>query len=103
MSTVIVGILSSYWTHPCGDAETVLRVLQQPSRRERWCLGNVRYYDDVTVTHEDEAYMQKYYDVDPKRGDQYYVYTRPGPPIHRAVQLFPAQPLRRYAVMLSAR
>eukprot|EP00667_Euglena_gracilis_P006630 EG_transcript_6685 len=62
------------------DAETVLRVLQQPSRRERWCLGNVRYYDDVTVTHEDEAYMQKYYDVDPKRGDQYYVYTHPHDP-----------------------
>jgi len=62
------------------SAETTLHLLRQPTRMERLVLGNVRYFDDVTVTHEDGEYMNKYYDVDPKRGDQYYVRTHPEDP-----------------------
>ena len=40
-------------------------------------LGNVKYYDDVTVTHEDLAYMQAQYEIDLARNDQYFIRTDP--------------------------
>lgn len=55
------------------DAATALRLLARPTRRERWVLGNVRYYRDVTVTHSDVDYMRQHYDFEPGRGDQYLV------------------------------
>ncbi|KAK7093233.1 hypothetical protein V1264_007023 [Littorina saxatilis] len=58
------------------DAETVLRVLKNPSFMERRTLGNVRYYNDITVTHEDDDYMNKYYEVHYDK-DQYFVRTDP--------------------------
>eukprot|EP00741_Cyanophora_paradoxa_P006042 tig00000981_g5860.t1 len=62
------------------DAETVLKVLESPGRLERWTLGNVRYYNDVTVTHEDGGYMERNYDADAERGDQYFVRLDPADP-----------------------
>lgn len=57
------------------DAETALRALAGPTRWEKWTLGNVQYFNDVSVTHTDAAYMHAHYDVDDQRGDQYYVRT----------------------------
>ncbi|XP_005111352.1 uncharacterized protein LOC101864185 isoform X2 [Aplysia californica] len=58
------------------DAETVLRVLKQPSYLEKKALGNVRYYNDVTLTHEDDEYMEKHYELH-KDVDQYFIRTDP--------------------------
>nr|KAG5692076.1 hypothetical protein BaRGS_021508 [Batillaria attramentaria] len=58
------------------DAETVLRVLKEPTYMERKALGNVRYYNDLIVTHEDDDYMNKYYEVHYDK-DQYFVRTDP--------------------------
>ena len=58
------------------DAETVLRVLKNPSHMEKRALGNVRYYNDLIVTHEDDDYMNKYYEVHYDT-DQYFVRTYP--------------------------
>ena len=55
------------------SAEQVLAVLAQPTLLERWVLGNVQYYDDVTVTHTDEAYMRKHYRVG--TGEQYFIHN----------------------------
>lgn len=57
------------------NAETALQALERPGFWERRVLGNVRYFNDITVTHTDAAYMQRHYDVDAARGDQYYVRT----------------------------
>ncbi|RNA42037.1 flavincontaining amine [Brachionus plicatilis] len=64
------------------DAETCLRLLGKngASFMERKVLGNVKYYDDITVTHEDFDYMQKYYDIDLSRDDQYFVKIDPHEP-----------------------
>lgn len=63
------------------DAETSLKLLgREASFMERKVLGNVRYFNDVTVTHEDVAYMKKYYDVDETRNDQYFVRIDPQDP-----------------------
>eukprot|EP00898_Chlorokybus_atmophyticus_P005451 jgi/Chlat1/5907/Chrsp4S09095 len=63
------------------DAETALKILDEPTWLERKVLGNVRYYDDVTVTHTDGAYMRKYYEVNERDDkDQYFVYTYPHDP-----------------------
>lgn len=63
------------------DAETVLKILVKPTLLERWILGSVRYYDDVTVTHCDEAYMRKHYEYDGtgEEADRtdYFIYTNP--------------------------
>lgn len=40
---------------------------------ERRVLGNVSYFNDVTITHEDTSYMQKHYEIDMERNDQYFV------------------------------
>lgn len=58
------------------DAETCLKILGNESASfwERRVLGNVSYFNDVTITHEDTDYMRKHYDVDLEtRNDQYYV------------------------------
>ncbi len=62
------------------NAETALAALDAPRFWERWALGNVRYYNDITITHTDENYIKALYDVDQSRGDQYYVRTYPSDP-----------------------
>lgn len=60
------------------DAETAMKLLgDQATYTERKVLGNVKYYNDVTVTHEDLDYMNKYYDLDMSRDDQYFVRIDP--------------------------
>lgn len=65
------------------NADVALRLLEQPSFWERRCLGNVRYYDDVTITHQDGAYMREHYeagkDLDEcrRRREMYYIRTDP--------------------------
>lgn len=46
----------------CG-AEAALRLIHEPDWAERRFLGNVTYYDDTIVTHEDGEYMREHYDV----------------------------------------
>ncbi|CAF0908811.1 unnamed protein product [Brachionus calyciflorus] len=64
------------------DAETCLKLLGKngASFMERKVLGNVKYYNDITVTHEDYDYMQKYYDINLSRDDQYFVKIDPDDP-----------------------
>ena len=40
-------------------------------------MRNVEYYDDFSLTHEDEAYMQRNYDVRLEQKDNYFVRTYP--------------------------
>ncbi|XP_052760488.1 uncharacterized protein LOC128203218 [Mya arenaria] len=56
------------------DAETALGILKDPSFMEKQTLGNVRYFNDLIVTHEDEDYMNKHYELH-KEKDQYLVRT----------------------------
>jgi len=58
------------------DAETVIKITTDISWLEKKILGSVKYFDDVTVTHTDEEYMKKYYDIDfENRKDQYLIKT----------------------------
>ena len=61
------------------DAETALKVLENPSFLERRTLGNVRYFNDFIITHGDEDYMNKHYELH-KDTDQYLVRTSPDDP-----------------------
>lgn len=64
----------------CCGAEQALRILgDSASWVERRLLGNVRYYKDLIVTHEDEEYMRKYYNFHPTE-DMYFVRTDPESP-----------------------
>jgi predicted NAD/FAD-binding protein len=63
----------------CG-AESALRMLGRGgSWLERRLLRNVRYYNDLIVTHEDEAYMARHYQFDP-REDMYFIRCDPEEP-----------------------
>jgi predicted NAD/FAD-binding protein len=63
------------------DAETCLKILgNQATFLERKLLGNVRYYNDITVTHQDLDYMKKYYEMDFNRNDQYFIRIDPNEP-----------------------
>lgn len=49
------------------DADSALKILRGgsgPTWRERKVLGNVLYKWDITVTHSDEEYMRKHYELD---------------------------------------
>ncbi|PWN27582.1 nucleotide-binding domain-containing protein [Jaminaea rosea] len=49
------------------DADSALKILSAgsgPTWRERKVLGNVLYKWDVTVTHSDEEYMRRHYELD---------------------------------------
>ncbi|XP_046326111.2 uncharacterized protein LOC124110765 [Haliotis rufescens] len=56
------------------DAETALKVLDEPTLFETRALGNVKYYNDLIVTHEDREYMDKFYELHVDT-DQYFVRT----------------------------
>ena len=57
------------------DPETILKITKGLTWLERKLLGNVKYFDDVTVAHTDEDYMKKYYDIDMKNRDLHFVKT----------------------------
>lgn len=49
----------------CVLADTAKRVLGKEARgMEKWVLGNTKWSDDVTVTHNDVDYIKKYYTVE---------------------------------------
>jgi predicted NAD/FAD-binding protein len=76
------------------DAETVLKIVQQPSARLRAVLGNVEYFDDVTYTHTDVEYMNAHYTVHID-SDQYFIYTdvnEPQRPLEMSFNLSNYQP-----------
>jgi hypothetical protein len=64
------------------DAAAARDALDAPGFWERRVLGAVRYYNDVTYTHCDEAYMRAHYALPPpdapdeERAD-YFIYTHP--------------------------
>lgn len=60
------------------DADSARKILGRGARfMEKFVLGNVRYFNDISVTHEDEEYMRKHYEFDNERGDMYFVRTDP--------------------------
>lgn len=59
------------------DADTPLKMLTSTRWAERRVLGSVTYYNDISVTHEDEEYMRRHYEFDNERGDMYFVRTDP--------------------------
>jgi len=78
----------------CCSSEVAQGLLEAGSgttRMERWVFSNVCWYDDVTVTHTDEHYMKKHYDLSlrpnsteesskknqKKNNDMYFVRTYP--------------------------
>ena len=65
----------------CG-AETALKILgDDASWRERTFLPNVSYYNDLIVTHDDAAYMDREYEFDRRDdGDMYMIRTDPSNP-----------------------
>lgn len=44
-------------------SERILRKGTGTTWRERWVFSNIEYFDDVSVTHTDDAYMRKHYDL----------------------------------------
>jgi len=60
------------------DAETANRLMTDKGFWEKRVLPSVEYFSDVTVTHTDRAYMDRYYNIDlddPTRGDQYFIHV----------------------------
>uniref|UniRef100_A0A7S1I1J0 Amine oxidase domain-containing protein n=1 Tax=Eutreptiella gymnastica TaxID=73025 RepID=A0A7S1I1J0_9EUGL len=61
-----------------GNAEAMLKILTKPSWMEKRVLGNVQYFNDITITHTDLDYMKRHYDIDlndTERNDQYFIKT----------------------------
>lgn len=56
------------------DAETILKIVEKPSKIQQAILGNIRYFDDVTYTHIDLDYMNAHYNVH-LDFDQYFIHT----------------------------
>lgn len=47
----------------CCLADKAKEVLgQTASRREKWVLGSAKFSDDITITHNDAAYMKRHYE-----------------------------------------
>ena len=64
----------------CCGAEQALKLLgSSATRMEKKFLGNVSYYNDLIVTHEDEEYMKSYYEFDPQQ-DMYFIRCDPADP-----------------------
>jgi predicted NAD/FAD-binding protein len=79
------------------DAESALAALERPTLLERACLGGVRFFDDLTVTHTDLPYLSSRVDFDRARGDQYLVAVSADDPtqIEMSFDLTQYQPLLR--------
>jgi len=56
------------------DAETTLKVLENPTYWEEKALRNVRYFSDMIITHEDEEYMKKHYEMKQRKRSILYTY-----------------------------
>ncbi|KAL1525431.1 hypothetical protein AB1Y20_020289 [Prymnesium parvum] len=55
-------------------ANVALKILaEEASLAERWVLGSVEYFHDLTVTHTDHEYMQRHAEVDERA--MYYIKT----------------------------
>lgn len=63
----------------CGAEETLRMLGKNATVLERRFLGNVHYYNDLIVTHEDEDYMAKHYTFHPT-DDMYFVRCDPDNP-----------------------
>lgn len=61
----------------CGAEEARRMLGKGATRLERRLLGNVRYFNDLIVTHEDEEYMRSHYELQLEQGDMYFVRTDP--------------------------
>ncbi|PSC67108.1 flavincontaining amine [Micractinium conductrix] len=61
----------------CGAEEARRMLGADASRLESRLLGNVRYFNDLIVTHEDEGYMRSHYELRLEQGDMYFVRTDP--------------------------
>lgn len=62
----------------CCNSETTNKILQRGSGAglmEKFIFSNIKYYDDITVTHTDHDYMKKLYDIKQNRNDMYFVRT----------------------------
>eukprot|EP00798_Chlamydomonas_sp_ICE-L_P016265 gene16265-22444_t len=57
------------------DAETVLKTMDNPTWLESRLLRNVEYYYDYCITHDDDEYMMKMYDIKPEQKANYFVRT----------------------------
>ncbi|EME25969.1 hypothetical protein Gasu2_42600 [Galdieria sulphuraria] len=64
----------------CCDAQIALSLLTKPRWLERFALGNVDYYYDTVITHEDFDYIAKHYDTRADREQQYFVRVLPNDP-----------------------
>jgi predicted NAD/FAD-binding protein len=75
----------------CG-AEATLKILSTKATFfERWVLGNVRYYDDVTYTHTDRDYMNKHYSLKPESSSEtpmYFIKSYEGYDLRRVEMSF---------------
>jgi len=56
-------------------SEQLLKAGTGTSFMERRIFGNIQYFDDVSVTHRDEAYMRRHYDVADDGSDMYFIKT----------------------------
>jgi predicted NAD/FAD-binding protein len=61
----------------CGAEEAKRMLGADASWLERRLLGNVRYFNDLIVTHEDEEYMRSHYSLKLEDGDMYFIRTDP--------------------------
>jgi predicted NAD/FAD-binding protein len=57
------------------QSEAMLNAGSGTSFMERLIFRNIKYYDDVSVTHRDEAYMRRHYDVAEDGSDMYFIKT----------------------------
>lgn len=66
-----------YVVFACNSENThhILNESNGVSWMEKWVFGNVKYYDDITVTHTDREYMMRHYDLKDERNDMYFVKT----------------------------
>lgn len=61
----------------CGAEEARRLLGSGASRLEAALLPRVTYFNDLIVTHRDEAYMERHYEFVPQQRDMYFVRTDP--------------------------
>ncbi|KAL4852729.1 hypothetical protein ACK3TF_006201 [Chlorella vulgaris] len=61
----------------CGAEEARRMLGSGASRLEAALLPRVTYFNDLIVTHRDEAYMERHYEFVPQQRDMYFVRTDP--------------------------
>ena len=78
-------------------ANVSAKIVTDQSFLEKSILNNVQYFSDLTVTHTDETYMRKHYDVDEKA--IYYIKTYDNQPenVEMGFNLSKYQPMLKQA------